>query len=577
MVSVAEFFLLSIVVFLAIIFLCVQITQFFYGNTRDTISDQTAKLIQKNQNVMYLLLLVSILALQKTALNCLAIFLFGLITYKQPQVLAKTVSDMYESMCFSIKERCDQELAKMDNTITLQTVGRYLWAYVISIAVDIKEVLDEFVEICKIIGGMEFDPKKIREELDKMWEDMRKLYNSETLKRDDSLDNLTDEQVLVVRERIRRNYDPREMFNKVRRLPIFLKFKEEEAEFTPLLVEHTVVFYNFFKTTIIALSLSVLYFIYTVFFFKIQFLKQLAVWFVIGMLYFWLMSGFNFFVKRYQYGKFTSQIQRFWKRTNTCFWLIEGFLLLLFFYYFLNSSQEPLYMYDYSAINQEFLVSLQVVFINIVLLSVVIYFMYFTLLRINSNSWTQLNIYLLVISVFVFFSFFLETYQFYYIISSFNERLWVFNEEENLWVIDVENPILRTKHQYLFVCLIAKYWHFLFIFLSWVFFLIKSFERRKVTYVLFGANLQNMVLLYVLNFACYIQWFKWLYRRFFDLPYTWFFTNIDSKLFVRLFFEIKLLVVSLFNFNTSFYKLNGVIYKSLNLWNVDSLAMWKFI
>lgn len=267
MVSVAEFFLLSIVVFLAIIFLCVQITQFFYGNTRDTISDQTAKLIQKNQNVMYLLLLVSILALQKTALNCLAIFLFGLITYKQPQVLAKTVSDMYESMCFSIKERCDQELAKMDNTITLQTVGRYLWAYVISIAVDIKEVLDEFVEICKIIGGMEFDPKKIREELDKMWEDMRKLYNSETLKRDDSLDNLTDEQVLVVRERIRRNYDPREMFNKVRRLPIFLKFKEEEAEFTPLLVEHTVVFYNFFKTTIIALSLSVLYFIYTVFFF----------------------------------------------------------------------------------------------------------------------------------------------------------------------------------------------------------------------------------------------------------------------------------------------------------------------
>lgn len=577
MVSVAEFFLLSIVVFLTIIFLCVQITQFFYGNTRDTISDQTAKLIQKNQNVMYLLLLVSILALQKTALNCLAIFLFGLITYKQPQVLAKTVSDMYESMCFSIKERCDQELAKMDNTITLQTVGRYLWAYVISIAVDIKEVLDEFVEICKIIGGMEFDPKKIREELDKMWEDMRKLYNSETLKRDDSLDNLTDEQVLVVRERIRRNYDPREMFNKVRRLPIFLKFKEEEAEFTPLLVEHTVVFYNFFKTTIIALSLSVLYFIYTVFFFKIQFLKQLAVWFVIGMLYFWLMSGFNFFVKRYQYGKFTSQIQRFWKRTNTCFWLIEGFLLLLFFYYFLNSSQEPLYMYDYSAINQEFLVSLQVVFINIVLLSVVIYFMYFTLLRINSNSWTQLNIYLLVISVFVFFSFFLETYQFYYIISSFNERLWVFNEEENLWVIDVENPILRTKHQYLFVCLIAKYWHFLFIFLSWVFFLIKSFERRKVTYVLFGANLQNMVLLYVLNFACYIQWFKWLYRRFFDLPYTWFFTNIDSKLFVRLFFEIKLLVVSLFNFNTSFYKLNGVIYKSLNLWNVDSLAMWKFI
>lgn len=577
MVFVIDLFFLSIFVFCTIVLLSVVILQFIYNNPLDTTGEKTQELVKKHKNVMYLLLLFSIVLLQKTALNCLAIVLFGLITYKQPYVLAKTVTDMYESMCESARDWCERELKKENDIITLKTVGKYLWSYVGSVVSEVSSLIDDFVELCKIVLGMEIDPKKIREELDKMWEEMRKLYNSETLKRDTSLDNLSDEQVLIVRERIRRNYDPREMFNKVRRLPIFLKYKEDEDEFTPLFFQHTIVFYNFFKTTIIALSLSILYFIYTVFFFKIQFLKQLAVWFVIGMLYFWLMSGFNFFVKRYQYGKFTSQIQRFWKRTNTCFWLIEGFLLLLFFYYFLNSSQEPLYMYDYSAINQEFLVSLQVIFVNIVLLSVVIYFMYFTLLRINSNSWTQLNVYLLVISVFVFFSFFLETYQFYYIISSFNERLWVFNEEENLWMIDIENPILRTKHQYLFVCLIAKYWHFLFIFLSWVFFLIKSFERRKVTYVLFGANLQNMVLLYVLNFACYIQWFKWLYRRFFDLPYTWFFTNIDNKFFFRLFFEIKLLILNLFNLNDSFYKLNGVIYKSLNLWNVDSLAMWKFI
>lgn len=577
MVFVIDLFFLSIFVFCTVVLLSVVTMQFIYNNPLDTTGEKTQELVKKHKNVMYLLLLFSIVLLQKTALNCLAIVLFGLITYKQPYVLAKTVTDMYESMYESARGWCERELKKENDTITLKTVGKYLWSYIGSIVSEVSSLIDDFVELCKIVWGMEIDPKKIREELDKMWEEMRKLYNSETLKRDTSLDNLTDEQVLIVRERIRRNYDPREMFNKVRRLPIFLKYKEDEDEFTPLFFQHTIVFYNFFKTTIIALSLSILYFIYTVFFFKIQFLKQLAVWFVIGMLYFWLMSGFNFFVKRYQYGKFTSQIQRFWKRTNTCFWLIEGFLLLLFFYYFLNSSQEPLYMYDYSAINQEFLVSLQVIFVNIVLLSVVIYFMYFTLLRINSNSWTQLNVYLLVISVFVFFSFFLETYQFYYVISSFNERLWVFNEEENLWMIDIENPILRTKHQYLFVCLIAKYWHFLFIFLSWVFFLIKSFERRKVTYVLFGANLQNMVLLYVLNFACYIQWFKWLYRRFFDLPYTWFFTNIDNKFFFRLFFEIKLLILNLFNLNESFYKLNGVIYKSLNLWNVDSLAMWKFI
>jgi len=146
-----------------------------------------------------------------------------------------------------------------------------------------------------------------------------------------------------------------------------------------------------------------------------------------------------------------------------------------------------------------------------------------------------------------------------------------------MWGIETDNPILRTKHEYLFVCLIAKYWHFLFIFLSWVFFLIKSFERRKVTFVLFGANLQNMIILYILNFACYLQWFKWVYRRFFDLPYTWFFTNIDNKFVFRLFFEIKLLLVNLFSLNNNVTVLNSVIYSYLSLWYVDSLFKWKFM
>lgn len=89
-------------------------------------------------------------------------------------------------------------------------------------------------------------------------------------------------------------------------------------------------------------------------------------------------------------------------------------------------------MYDYSSLNQEYLVSAQTAGLNIIILSLVIYFMYFTMLRLNSNSWVQLNLYILFISIFIFFSFFIETYQFYYVISTFNERLWMFNEEENL-------------------------------------------------------------------------------------------------------------------------------------------------
>ena len=360
-------------------------------------------------------------------------------------------------------------------------------------------------------------------------------------------------------------------------LPLVFEYTVYCPELLHFIGRSIIIIYNFFKTVVFSIVLSIIYFIYATFFFKIQFLKQLSVWFVLGMMYFWLMSGFNFFLKRYQYGKFTSAIQRFWKRTNTCFWLIEGFLILLFFYYYLNSSQEPIYMYDYSALNQEYLISLNVAGLNIIILSLIIYVMYFTILRINSNSWAQLNFYLLIISLFIFYSFFIESYQFYYVLSSFNERFWSFNEEENLWLVEIDNPILRTKHNYLLVCLIAKYWHFLFIFLSWVFFLIKSFERRKVTYTLFASNLQNLIILYILNFACYLQWFKWFYRRFADLPYTWFMTNIDTKLIFRLVFEVKLLLLSFLRVDSKVISTSSFIYKSLSLWTVDSLSIWKFI
>ncbi len=343
------------------------------------------------------------------------------------------------------------------------------------------------------------------------------------------------------------------------------------------IMPHITIYYNFIKTTIIAILCALIYFFYSVFFFKVPFLKQLAIWFIVGMMFFWLISGFNFFLKRYQYGKFTSQIKRFWKRTNACFWLIEGFLMLLFFYYYLNSSQEPAYMFDYSSLNQEYLISLRVAGLNIILLAIVIYFMYFVLLRLNSNNWYQINVYVMLISIFIFYSFFLETYQFYYVLTGFNERFWVLDEETNRWNLESDNPILRTKHQYFLVCLIAKYWHFLFIFLSWVFFIIKSFERRKVTITLFAANLQNIIILYVLNIVCYIQWLKWFYRRFFDNPYNWFFTNVDNKIVFTFMDELILFVKNICSINLSITSYGTIIYKSLSLWNSDSLAIWKFV
>lgn len=579
MVFVAELFLTSIVVMLALTAGSVVLRNAFsYMRSPLTPYYIQSVYFAENTNILYCSILISMALLNISTVLYLILPVIVVMSFTQPWVWEYAIEAKLVSMLYAIRRISLKRLLDEGCIITHRTIASYIKDIIKSEIGYFGVMIKDSINDIRVVLGLYEPTEEMYELLDQLYEKHRKMFKYRKFERNKNADHYeSDEEFMKIYEGYKKNKDPRVAFNRLRRLPIYFVYTEDSNIFFKFFLQNVLVFYNFFKTTLLAVSLALIYFIYTVFFFKIQFLKQLSVWFVIGMLYFWLMSGFNFFVKRYQYGKFTSQIQRFWKRTNTCFWLIEGFLLLLFFYYYLNSSQEPLYMYDYSAINQEFLVPLHVIFTNIVLLSVVIYFMYFTLIRINSNSWVQLNVYLVVISVFVFFSFFLETYQFYYVISSFNERLWVFNEEDNLWMVDIENPIFRTKHQYMFVCLIAKYWHFLFIFLSWVFFLIKSFEKRKVTYVLFGANLQNMVLLYALNFACYLQWFKWLYRRFFDLPYTWFFTNIDNKVLFRIVNEMKLLALNLLRFDEKVYKLSSITYKSLSLWNVDSLAIWKFI
>lgn len=107
---------------------------------------------------------------------------------------------------------------------------------------------------------------------------MRKLFDSKTLGRDNRFDHLNPEQLEEVYERLKKSYDPNIMFNKLQRLPIYLTYDTEyQVELDVIVKGHLIVIYNFFKTTLVALLLSLLYFIYTVFFFKIQFLKQLAV------------------------------------------------------------------------------------------------------------------------------------------------------------------------------------------------------------------------------------------------------------------------------------------------------------
>lgn len=330
------------------------------------------------------------------------------------------------------------------------------------------------------------------------------------------------------------------------------------------------------KWIIVAFIISFIYFFFSLFYIQIETTKQLAIWFILLIIFYLLMSTFNNFLNKYKYGKFTSAIQRFWKRTGMVFWLIEGFLFLIFFYYFLNSSQESLYMHDYANLNQELLIQLKTSYKNMILLSLAIYFSFILILNNNYLNYYQNILLLSLISLIVFYMLYIETYQFVYIITLFTDKNWIYDDLNQLWVLEFEQNNLRVKQQYFILCLIAKYWHFIFIFISWFFFVIKCFEINKINYVLMGYNVQNLLILYILNLFCLIQWVKWLFKKFLEITYYWFHIQYDEQSFILLASEILTILSSFIQINshvtyTFWNNLSTIIYQS------NELNLWKYI
>lgn len=336
-----------------------------------------------------------------------------------------------------------------------------------------------------------------------------------------------------------------------------------------------IIFFNI-KWILISALISFVYFFFSLFYLQIEFTKQLAIWFILFIVFYLLMSTFNNFLNKYKYGKFTSAIQRFWKRTGMTFWLLEGFLFIIFFYYFLNSSQEPLYMHDYSSLNQELLIQLKTSYKSMILISLAIYFSFIMILNNNYLNYYQNIILLTLISLIIFYTLYIETYQFIYIISLFTDKNWIFDDITQSWVLEFEQNTLRTKQQYFVLCLIAKYWHFIFIFISWFFFLIKCFEINKINYTLMGYNVQNLLILYILNLFCLVQWVKWSFKKFLELTYYWFHIQYDEKFFILIIQEIISIVFSFVNFDNFNYSIDWQNISNI-LYYSNELNLWKYI
>lgn len=312
--------------------------------------------------------------------------------------------------------------------------------------------------------------------------------------------------------------------------------------------------WNWMSSWLLSIGFFFIYIYYLSYIKTLIFTKAIFIWFLVIMFLYWLISGFVFFIKKYQFSKFTSVIQRFWKRSYIIFWSLESGVFIIFFYLTLNASAEPVYMYDQMKLYKTHLFSWRYFIPKLIFPLSLIIFGYYLKNILKWNTFSKQIIIILFITFMLIYIVWLEFYQFFHIINYYNTYLWKFSEKDLLWILDKEIKRTRIVNNYVTICLLAKFWHLIFIFVFWIFFVLRINEINRVRYFLLSANLQNFIILYLMTWLYMYPWLKFLGRAFLDIPFYWFIINARKNYFRIFFNDIKLFYFSFTNLN--FFNLN---------------------
>jgi hypothetical protein len=262
------------------------------------------------------------------------------------------------------------------------------------------------------------------------------------------------------------------------------------------------------------------------------------------MFFYWLVSGFVFFIKKYKFSKFTSVIQRFWRRAYILFWLLESCLLLVFLYLTLNASQESVYSLDQIAVFKAHTSSVKVFLPKMMVSIILIVLGYLLLLNLKWNFFRKQIIFVFLISVILIFNLLQESYQMFHALNFYSNLFWTYSVEDKLWSLEFDARRTRLVNHYTIILLILKYWHVVFIYFFWVFTALRSNESSSINYPIYSANFQNFVILFIMSFVSLYPQLKSLVAPFLTEPYFWFFLNPNSTFTFGFINDMKLFMFS---------------------------------
>jgi len=320
---------------------------------------------------------------------------------------------------------------------------------------------------------------------------------------------------------------------------------------------------------VIVLMCFVMYFVLVVR--ALPFNKIIFSWIGIIMFCYWLISGFVFFIKKYQFGKYTSAIQRFWRRSYILFWLIEAATFSVFLFLTINASQESFYMFDQISFYKTHLYSWKFFLLKLFPIVILILLTYFMLVSLKWNLFSK-NIFFIVFITFnLTYIVWLEFYQFIHILNFYGNFNWIYDLDEHIWNLELEPRRTRIVNHYIMLLFILKFWHIVFIYGFWIFFILRSLEINRIRYPLLAANFQNFIILYIFAWVFMYPWFKFFFKNFLYSPYYWFYVN-NRRLFFRVLFnDFKLIYYGLVDY-FEFSKMRFLNYFNYSFfyWNLAS-------
>lgn len=236
---------------------------------------------------------------------------------------------------------------------------------------------------------------------------------------------------------------------------------------------------------------------------------------------YWLLSVFIFLIKKSLYGKFSSIIQRFWKRSLMLFWSIEIFLFCVYLFLICNSPEETFNVLDFSKFNKSYIAYLSETLYKNLYLIYINTGLYIYLLNIKFSK----KKFFILFFVWFHVLFYTELTQIMY----YNNYLWnycyVYDCEEKVWSQQYDYLKSRVYYYYIFVFILLKFWHIFFIYYYMIitYWSMSTFSNNSYNWI--SSLYQNFFYIYLFNFIFLYVYFKKVVKYYGSIEYTDFFLN----------------------------------------------------